>query len=91
MSPRRTRKDDGSQWTVADSRSVYGIRHWGAGYFAISDAGNVEAGPDTTRYGVELAAYWRPADWFTFDAELAFSEGRYDTSGRPAARGSRTR
>ncbi|WP_410002781.1 hypothetical protein, partial [Pseudomonas chlororaphis] len=27
MSVRRTRKDDGSQWTVADSRSVYGIRH----------------------------------------------------------------
>jgi arginine decarboxylase len=45
MSPRRTRKDDGSQWTVADSRSVYGIRHWGAGYFAISDAGNVEVRP----------------------------------------------
>ncbi|WP_312600870.1 MULTISPECIES: arginine decarboxylase [Pseudomonas] len=45
MSPRRTRKDDGSQWTVADSRSVYGIRHWGAGYFAINDIGNVEVRP----------------------------------------------
>ncbi|TWI58379.1 arginine decarboxylase [Pseudomonas duriflava] len=45
MSPRRTRKDDGSQWTVADSRSVYGIRHWGAGYFAINEAGNVEVRP----------------------------------------------
>jgi len=42
----RTRKDDGSQWTVADSRSVYGIRHWGAGYFAINDAGHVEARPN---------------------------------------------
>ncbi|MEX5591201.1 hypothetical protein, partial [Pseudomonas urmiensis] len=42
MSVRRTRKDDGSQWTVADSRSVYGIRHWGAGYFAINEAGRVE-------------------------------------------------
>ena len=39
MAARRTRKDDGSQWTAADSRSVYGIRHWGAGYFAISDDG----------------------------------------------------
>ena len=46
MSVRRTRKDDGSQWTVADSRSVYGIRHWGAGYFAINDAGRVEVRPN---------------------------------------------
>ena len=46
MSVRRTRKDDGSQWTVADSRSVYGIRHWGAGYFSINDAGRVEVRPN---------------------------------------------
>ncbi|WP_437882763.1 arginine decarboxylase [Pseudomonas sp. LRF_L74] len=46
MAVRRTRKDDGSQWTVADSRSVYGIRHWGAGYFSISDAGRVEVRPN---------------------------------------------
>ena len=46
MSVRRTRKDDGSQWTVADSRSVYGIRHWGAGYFAINEAGRVEVRPN---------------------------------------------
>ena len=46
MSVRRTRKDDGSQWTVADSRSVYGIRHWGAGYFAINEHGRVEVRPN---------------------------------------------
>ncbi|KIP99462.1 MULTISPECIES: arginine decarboxylase [Pseudomonas] len=46
MAARRTRKDDGSQWTVADSRSVYGIRHWGAGYFSINDAGRVEVRPN---------------------------------------------
>ncbi len=46
MAVRRTRKDDGSQWTVADSRSVYGIRHWGAGYFAINEAGRVEVRPN---------------------------------------------
>ncbi|WBG65294.1 arginine decarboxylase [Pseudomonas citronellolis] len=45
MAARRTRKDDGSNWTVADSRGIYGIRHWGAGYFAINDAGNVEVRP----------------------------------------------
>ncbi|XXF09299.1 arginine decarboxylase [Pseudomonas sp. D2-3] len=51
MAARRTRKDDGSQWTVGDSRSVYGIRHWGAGYFSINDAGRVEVrpnGPDSS-------------------------------------------
>ncbi len=46
MAARRTRKDDGSQWTVGDSRSVYGIRHWGAGYFSINDAGRVEVRPN---------------------------------------------
>ena len=28
-------------WTIADSRSMYGIRHWGAGYFDIGDNGQV--------------------------------------------------
>ncbi|WP_068829659.1 arginine decarboxylase [Pseudomonas sp. BMS12] len=46
MAARRTRKDDGSQWTVADSRSVYGIRHWGAGFFSINDEGRVEVRPN---------------------------------------------
>ncbi len=55
MSTRRTRKNDGSQWTVADSRSVYGIRHWGAGYFAISDAGHVEVRPNrAARSAIDL-------------------------------------
>ncbi|WP_348692212.1 arginine decarboxylase [Stutzerimonas balearica] len=49
MPVRRTRKDDGSQWTAADSRSVYGIRHWGAGYFAINDQGRVEVRPQGTK------------------------------------------
>jgi arginine decarboxylase len=33
------------QWTVADSRSLYGIRHWGSGYFNVGDNGNVWASP----------------------------------------------
>ncbi|TVP93479.1 MAG: arginine decarboxylase [Pseudomonadaceae bacterium] len=44
-SPRRSRKEDASAWTVADSRSVYGIRHWGAGYFNLNDQGHVQATP----------------------------------------------
>lgn len=45
VSPRRSRKEDASVWTVADSRSVYGIRHWGAGYFNVNEAGHVEVRP----------------------------------------------
>lgn len=33
------------EWSVADSRRVYGIRHWGAGYYAINEAGNIEVRP----------------------------------------------
>lgn len=52
---RRTRKDDGSHWTAADSRSVYGIRHWGAGYFALNDAGRVEVRPRRLEaHGIDL-------------------------------------
>ena len=52
---RRTRKDDGSHWTVADSRSVYGIRHWGAGYFALNEAGRVEVRPRRAdAHGIDL-------------------------------------
>ncbi|MGL6072220.1 arginine decarboxylase [Craterilacuibacter sp.] len=33
-------------WTVADSRSLYGIRHWGDGYFDIADNGCVSVRPN---------------------------------------------
>ena len=56
MSVRRTRKDDGSQWTVADSRSLYGIRHWGSEYFSINDAGRVMVTPARQNsQGIDLA------------------------------------
>ncbi|QNM97292.1 arginine decarboxylase [Chitinimonas koreensis] len=32
-------------WSVAQSRAVFGIRHWGAGYFDINDAGHVLVRP----------------------------------------------
>ncbi|PAU87809.1 arginine decarboxylase [Pseudomonas sp. WN033] len=44
-SQRRSRKEDASAWTVADSRSVYGIRHWGAGFFNVNDKGHVQVTP----------------------------------------------
>lgn len=45
MAVRRTHKDDGSNRTVVDSRDVYGIRHWGAGYFIVNGGDNVEMRP----------------------------------------------
>jgi hypothetical protein len=59
-------------WLHNDSELLY-----------VGDAGNVEAGPDTSRYGVEFTAYWRPVDWFALDAELAWSQGRYDETWAP--------
>ncbi len=40
-----TRKPQGSPWSAADSRSLYGIHHWGAGYFALNDQGQIEVRP----------------------------------------------
>ena len=34
-----------TRWTVDDSRELYGIREWGAGYFDINDKGEVVARP----------------------------------------------
>jgi len=62
VSSRRSRKEDASAWTVADSRSVYGIRHWGAGYFNASEQGNVEVRP---RPGIE-----QPIDLHELVAQL---------------------
>ncbi len=46
----------------------------------IGDAGNSEAGPPSTRRGVELSAYWAPLPWMAFDADYAWSHGRLDVS-----------
>ena len=32
-------------WSIADSRNMYGIRHWGAGYYDIGDNGHVSVHP----------------------------------------------
>lgn len=44
----------------------------------IGDAGTSEAGPPSTRRGVELAAYWAPRRWLVVDADYARSHGRLD-------------
>lgn len=33
-------------WTPADSASLYGIKHWGGGYFAVADNGEVTVSPN---------------------------------------------
>lgn len=57
-------------WLDSDSELVY-----------VGDAGVNEAGPGSRRYGVEWTNYWRPAEWFTFDGEVALTHGRFRDAG----------
>lgn len=34
-----------NSWTLADSNDLYGVKHWGAPYFYISEDGNIEVAP----------------------------------------------
>lgn len=43
----------------------------------VGDAGTSEAGPASERWGIEASLYWRPNDWFTFDAEYAWTDPRF--------------
>ncbi|MFH1913783.1 MAG: biosynthetic arginine decarboxylase [Pseudomonadota bacterium] len=38
------------RWTADNSRELYGIREWGAGYFGISDAGDMLVTPEPGRF-----------------------------------------
>jgi len=57
-------------WLDSDSELVY-----------VGDAGTNEPGPASRRYGVEVAAYWRPIEWFTLDGEFAATHARFRDSG----------
>lgn len=57
-------------WLRSDSELVY-----------VGDAGTNEAGPGSDRWGAEVAAYWRPMDWFTLDAEFAATQARFRDAG----------
>ncbi|WP_428310665.1 TonB-dependent receptor [Hydrocarboniphaga sp.] len=46
----------------------------------VGDAGNSEAGPPSTRRGVELSAYYEPFTWLAIDADYAYSHGRLDVA-----------
>src|SRR5207249_267829 len=44
------------------------------------DVGATEPGPASSRYGVEIANYYSPTKWLTFDGDVSFSKARF-TSG----------
>ena len=52
----------------------------------VGDAGNNEAGPPSTRRGIELSAYYEPLPWLAIDADYAYSRGRLDV---PSSEGNR--
>ena len=47
----------------------------------VGDAGNIEAGDASERYGVEWSNYWRPRSWIYIDTELTATESRFTGSG----------
>lgn len=50
----------------------------------VGDAGNTEPGPSSQRYGVELASYWRPADWAMVDFEATWTDAHLRTDAPPS-------
>jgi len=71
-------------WTVKEARELYGISHWGKGYFSINPAGNVTVSPgaehgeidlkllvdDLTRRGIEMPVLLRFNDLLRARIEL---------------------
>ena len=43
----------------------------------VGDAGSTEASRPSNRKGIEIASYFAPQEWLTFDFDLAFSDARY--------------
>jgi hypothetical protein len=64
-----------SLWTLSlDSELIF-----------VGDAGTTEPGRPSLRHGVELANYYSPRPWLTFDADLSISRARFrdDNSAGP--------
>ena len=47
----------------------------------VGDAGDTEATRPSRRYGVEIANYYRPTEWLTFDADASLSHARFRDAG----------
>ncbi len=41
------------------------------------DAGTTEIGRASRRYGIEIANYYSPTDWLTFDLDFSYSKARF--------------
>lgn len=50
----------------------------------VGDAGTTEPTGRSERYGVEWTNYYKPTDWLTLDADLAFTSARYTHVARDA-------
>jgi hypothetical protein len=53
----------------------------------VGDAGTTEASRPSRRYGVELANYWTPTDWLSFDLDVSLSHARFRDDPRDPATG----
>ncbi|CAN5443639.1 hypothetical protein BH10PSE5_BH10PSE5_12020 [soil metagenome] len=58
------------------SLSVYALDFDSELTFA-GDAGTTEAGRPSRRTGIELSNYFRPTDWLTIDADVAYARARF--------------
>ncbi len=54
-------------WLELDSELLY-----------VGDAGTTEPSIGSERYGIEIANYFRPFKWLTFDLDLAFTESELE-------------
>jgi TonB dependent receptor/TonB-dependent Receptor Plug Domain len=43
----------------------------------VGDAGTTEAGRPSRRQGIEFSNYYKPNDWLSIDADMAFARARY--------------
>lgn len=53
-------------WLDSDSELIFA-----------GDAGTTQASRPSRRYGIELANYYSPTKWLTFDADLSFSKSHF--------------
>jgi hypothetical protein len=51
----------------------------------VGDAGTTEAGRPSRRDGFEFSNYYKPADWLTIDADVAFARARFRDSDAASA------
>ncbi len=43
----------------------------------VGDAGSTEASRPSRRYGIEIANYYNPTEWLTFDCDYSWSQSRF--------------